>query len=413
MLDFSCSLTAKKSKFGRMGDYHATRQAILNKPIQHPCAAELGVYKEFSALVVPKRGVLKILAEISPLLRNAWRAMEDVSTDPCWICFAEAPSEGFVKSWLHGNEATFTMIQKRLQPPPNPQKPSRGEAGPALHCSIGLEASRAGQFELALPLLEEAVNTENRSPILWHAVGRSRAATGNDEGAVRAYMQAIFLSQNWLDPMLALVALWLKQQQWEALLWLSPRILRVNPLDDAALFALGLARYRSGDLLGALGPLRKSVDLCPERIRAWQTLGCLYQDLRDYIMAASAMLHALINGAEEAVDLNNFGYMLAEIGELEPAEDYVSKALVREPSHPAFLDSMGYVRLRQGRVDEAIKYFEAAVAENPQFVDGWNHIALCYAWQHAWIPARDALRQARIARAGAQAADPQQPNLPE
>ncbi len=59
---------------------------------------------------------------------------------------------------------------------------------------------------------------------------------------------------------------------------------------------------------------------------------------------------------------NYLGYMLAEQNmHLEEAEDMVRRALAFDPDNGAYLDSMGWVRFRQGQFQEALEFLLKAV----------------------------------------------------
>ncbi|MBR4415499.1 MAG: hypothetical protein IKS67_01930, partial [Victivallales bacterium] len=58
---------------------------------------------------------------------------------------------------------------------------------------------------------------------------------------------------------------------------------------------------------------------------------------------------------EDAHGCNFYGYLLADFNrELDLAEKLVGKALTQEPDNPAYLDSMAWIRYRQGRYGEAL-----------------------------------------------------------
>ena len=58
---------------------------------------------------------------------------------------------------------------------------------------------------------------------------------------------------------------------------------------------------------------------------------------------------------EDAHGCNFYGYLLADFNrELDLAEKLVGKALSQEPDNPAYLDSMAWIRYRQGRYGEAL-----------------------------------------------------------
>ena len=74
---------------------------------------------------------------------------------------------------------------------------------------------------------------------------------------------------------------------------------------------------------------------------------------------------------ENDLALNYLGYMLADKGvRLAEAEKLIDRALKSEPQNGAYLDSMGWVCYRQGKLPEAMDYLDKALAiEKKEFGD--------------------------------------------
>ena len=69
---------------------------------------------------------------------------------------------------------------------------------------------------------------------------------------------------------------------------------------------------------------------------------------------------------DNAHALNALGYHLADANRrLDEAETYLEKAVALEPDDPAILDSVGWLRYRQGRLDEAEELLREAYALYP------------------------------------------------
>ncbi len=80
-----------------------------------------------------------------------------------------------------------------------------------------------------------------------------------------------------------------------------------------------------------------------------------------------------------ATALNNYGYMLAELGErLEEAEKMIRKALQLRPNEPAFLDSLGWVYYQRGNYREARRWIEEAVKGQPNDAELRYHLGMVY-----------------------------------
>ena len=68
-------------------------------------------------------------------------------------------------------------------------------------------------------------------------------------------------------------------------------------------------------------------------------------------------------------------------GDLDRADELVSKALALDPDYPWAQGQKGWILLAQGRNDEAVAEFERALALDPSFADadvglGWVHLRL-------------------------------------
>jgi len=82
---------------------------------------------------------------------------------------------------------------------------------------------------------------------------------------------------------------------------------------------------------------------------------------------------------DNAVALNNYGYMLAELGErLDEAEKMIRKALKIRPNEPAFWDSLGWVYFQRGNYKEALKWIEKAVKAQPRDAELRYHLGMIY-----------------------------------
>jgi tetratricopeptide (TPR) repeat protein len=67
----------------------------------------------------------------------------------------------------------------------------------------------------------------------------------------------------------------------------------------------------------------------------------------------------------DVVAQNNLALILAYRGEVKEAEKLIDHVIDRRGPAPAFLDSRGCVRLAAGRVDDAIRDFDAAIKDQP------------------------------------------------
>ena len=82
---------------------------------------------------------------------------------------------------------------------------------------------------------------------------------------------------------------------------------------------------------------------------------------------------------DNATALNNYGYMLAELGErLDEAEKMIRKALKIRPNEPAFWDSLGWVYFQRGEYKKALQWVEKAVKAQRNDAELRYHLGMIY-----------------------------------
>lgn len=111
----------------------------------------------------------------------------------------------------------------------------------------------------------------------------------------------------------------------------------------------------------ALGVIGDAVRNKPEELDLQFELGSIYERSGDKTSAEKSFLALLQKRPEHAQTLNYLGYMWAELGtNLERAAEMLNRAVTQEPRNGAFVDSLGWVYFRQGKLDLAEKYLTDA-----------------------------------------------------
>jgi len=89
---------------------------------------------------------------------------------------------------------------------------------------------------------------------------------------------------------------------------------------------------------------------------------------------------AIAHGAAFPGVLNNFANLIAdsESGDLEAADRMIQQALKQLPEQAELYDTRGKIRLRQGRLDEAIADFELALREPRTRKEVYLNLARAY-----------------------------------
>ncbi len=125
--------------------------------------------------------------------------------------------------------------------------------------------------------------------------------------------------------------------------------------------------------------LRRAEKIEPGSRKILLELAAVYESMEDY-GSALKRLKSLHRKFPEDASINNFyGYLLAQKGDsLSVAEELVRLALDKEPQNGYFMDSLGWIRFRQGDYREALEIFNKAVelaGDDPVI---WEHLGHTY-----------------------------------
>jgi Flp pilus assembly protein TadD len=97
--------------------------------------------------------------------------------------------------------------------------------------------------------------------------------------------------------------------------------------------------------------------------------GVAEERAHDWPKAKADLEQALKLSPDQPFVLNYLGYSYADMGQnLDEARSMIERAAFRRPDDGAITDSLGWVLLRQGHADQAVKVLERAVeleAEDP------------------------------------------------
>lgn len=135
--------------------------------------------------------------------------------------------------------------------------------------------------------------------------------------------------------------------------------------EETRMLRARVLRYR-GDFEGALAILQPMLDAAPDSVRVRFEMAITYSEMKDLENTERAYRH-IIDHAGDAPEheglvlnaYNNLAYTWAVANtRLDEAEKLAAEALDRAPRADYVLDTMGWVKFRQGDMDEAEKYLE-------------------------------------------------------
>jgi tetratricopeptide (TPR) repeat protein len=140
-----------------------------------------------------------------------------------------------------------------------------------------------------------------------------------------------------------------------------------NKILASAYLSRGVSRRIAGDKQGALDDYSKTAKLYPNSFEPHLNAALvLAEDLKNYKRGIEEFDLALRYNPTNASILSSRGVAKFSSGDYEGAEADYTAALAIQPNNPDFWFNMGCLQLRQDRLDEAIKSFEATLKINPK-----------------------------------------------
>ncbi|WP_028453624.1 tetratricopeptide repeat protein [Chitinilyticum aquatile] len=116
-----------------------------------------------------------------------------------------------------------------------------------------------------------------------------------------------------------------------------------------------------GDLNRARTTLSEALRRHPKNADLYYDRSIYADELGDITGAEADLRQNLLLNPDNAAGQNALGYLLTNRSErYAEAEPLIEAALAQEPDNPAFLDSMGWLRLKQGRYAEAAELLQKA-----------------------------------------------------
>ena len=133
---------------------------------------------------------------------------------------------------------------------------------------------------------------------------------------------------------------------------------------------------RWDDMAKALDAAEKLSDSSEDKAAVWFMRGAMLERMKKLDQAEAEFRKVLKADPDNAGAMNYIGYMLADANlRLEESLDLITKALDIEPGNGAYLDSLGWVQFRLGRLEDAEKNLRRALAKTPKDPTVHDHMA--------------------------------------
>ncbi|MBN1885921.1 MAG: tetratricopeptide repeat protein [Candidatus Krumholzibacteriota bacterium] len=254
--------------------------------------------------------------------------------------------------------------------------------------TLGRFYYRAGRREEALGVFRRLLAEDGERPSLLRIVSELEVEGGNHRTARQYLERLVRIEPDVFNNYVGLLLLGFDLAgapsspaeaaaipEEEALGYLQRAEALVDPDAPQDNYLLGAIRRQRGDGAMAEEYLLRAERFAPEDRRILLEVATLYEQRGDWDPALERLsrLHELFPG--DASLQNFYGYVLAEKGErLDFAEELLVRALAAEPDNGYYLDSLGWIKYRQGEYREAVDLLlDAVVKANDDSVI-WEHL---------------------------------------
>ncbi len=150
--------------------------------------------------------------------------------------------------------------------------------------------------------------------------------------------------------------------------------------EDRDLYVSLAGIYEKGqrwdDMAKALDAAEKLSESGEDKEGVWFMRGAMFERRKRLDAAEVEFRKVLKLNPDSAGAMNYIGYMLADANiRLEESLGLITQALDREPGNGAYLDSLGWVQYRLGRLEDAAKNLERALEKTPRDPTVHDHMA--------------------------------------
>lgn len=220
----------------------------------------------------------------------------------------------------------------------------------ALHL-LGVVACQSGRYDPAFTLISKALSLNPLAPEYHNSLAVVRQARGEEMEAIRLYLHAIHLKDDYLEPYY--------------------NIIRLHPASAEVRFNLGCVLQRQGRIQEAIEQYTKVLECAPHHAKAFNNRGGAFRELDRLDEAVADFREAVRIEPDCAEAYNNLGQTLHDQGLLKEAIDACHTALSLCPDFADAYYNIGRSLHEQGRYEEAIEQFRHVIQIAPCFADAY------------------------------------------
>ncbi len=267
---------------------------------------------------------------------------------------------------------------------------------------------KAGKNEQALAVFGELMKTMGERPALLRVLSEMEIEEGRFRTACDHLKRLVELEPDRFDNYIGLLLIFyravdgpsgpdeaVEATDAERREYLAKAVSLASDDTPEDYFLLGSILRKGGEAAEAERLLLKAERLDPKNENVALELAALYGHEGRFDDALARVVPLYEKDQENPTLANLYGYLLAEKGvKLDVAESLLGKALGSEPENGYFLDSLGWIRFKQGQYREARDVFLRAIDRVSDDAVIWEHLGDTYLRMNERGKALDAYEKA-------------------
>ena len=296
---------------------------------------------------------------------------------------------------------------------------------------IGAIYAEREEHEAAIETYLRGLKTDPNHPILQMNLAKSYEATGANIKAVAAYAAALKAKPGWLECIDNYCKLLLKLNRVRDAYDLINGALRLNAEDTKmhtrmgdvymkqsifphaekeykealtydgdympALEGLADSQEEQGKTADAVQTVRKIEKLDPENPSVIQKSASIYLSANDLAAAYEKIMQLMDSSSKDVQTLSLLGQYYISNGEWKKAEETLQQIIAIEPTYSEFYRSGAKRFAQMGKTEEAERYLQRAIAQNPRDAVALTQLGTLYEKNNQLDKAYDAYRKAAAA----------------
>jgi tetratricopeptide (TPR) repeat protein len=229
-------------------------------------------------------------------------------------------------------------------------------------------AFRIGPIVLLLVVCLFAHGQTPLSAVNKYNDGLSKLNKRDFDGAIRELTEAIELSSRLVPPKSSKSSFWNNTVAESD----SSRITGVDPFTANAYTDRGVARYRKGDLEGALQDFNWAIRIRPSLFVAYVNRGAVRRALGDLASALQDLDRAISLQSDVAEAYNNRGSLRYDLDDTDGALSDLNKGIELNSRVPQLFYHRGFVFIRKHEFDRALSDFDRAIQLDPNIARAYE-----------------------------------------